>query len=118
MIFGADVPELLRRLRKRAGLSQQALAQQIEVSQRSISDYETGKTDPTLTVFDRLCVSCGVGSLGELQQEIDKRMAGHANTRPGPAASLFATPAALRLMADMQERLDLLESEVRRSLPK
>jgi len=114
MIFGANPHLLIREMRKRAGLSQQALAERVEVSQRSLSDYETGKSYPTLDAFDRICVACGVGSLGELQQEID-RQAGNAT--PGGQAyigKLPTTPTVLRLMADMQEQLDRLESEVKK----
>jgi len=44
----------LKTLRKRAGVSQVLLAEQVGVAQPTISDWETGRYEPTLTHIKRL----------------------------------------------------------------
>lgn len=40
--------ERLRKLRKTKGLSQRALAEELEIKQQQVSDYETGVATPTI----------------------------------------------------------------------
>lgn len=41
----------LTEMRKKAGMSQKTLAKQIGVAESTISNYETGRTDPTDVTF-------------------------------------------------------------------
>ncbi|TDU02487.1 helix-turn-helix protein [Streptomyces sp. 846.5] len=63
-----DLAEKLRDLRKRAGLTGEALARLCNVSQSKISKIETGKTTPSLT--DVECILRAVGAPVEMVQEI------------------------------------------------
>lgn len=54
---GAD---LIRRARERSGLTQAALAQRSGVPQSVISEYETGRRDPSVTALDRLVGAAGM----------------------------------------------------------
>lgn len=53
------VPRLIRDTRRRAGLSQAALAALAGTSQPALARYETGATLPTLPTLERLLSACG-----------------------------------------------------------
>jgi transcriptional regulator with XRE-family HTH domain len=57
----AFVAENLRRLRRRAGLSQVALAEASGISRRMIVNLEGGDTNVSLSSLDRLAEALGVG---------------------------------------------------------
>ena len=60
-----DFPDRLRCLRKKAGLSQEELAQHVGISAQMIYCYENGKHDPTLMMLYSLADFFGV-TLDEL----------------------------------------------------
>ena len=51
--------ELIRSARERAGLSQRELAARAGVAAARISEYETGKKDPTFAMIDRIVAAAG-----------------------------------------------------------
>jgi uncharacterized protein len=51
---------LLLDARRRAGLSQEEVASRAGVARPSISLYETGKKDPSVTMLNRLIEACGM----------------------------------------------------------
>ncbi|MBQ6931126.1 MAG: helix-turn-helix transcriptional regulator, partial [Clostridia bacterium] len=53
---GTDFPHNLKRLRKAAGLTRAALAQQIAYSPKSVEKWEAGQSTPPLAVICRLGV--------------------------------------------------------------
>ena len=57
-IFG----ERLKQLRKDAGIGQNQLAEQLQLSNASISYWETGKQSPTAEAVFRLAVFFGVSA--------------------------------------------------------
>lgn len=54
-----DVARLLRDARKRAGISQAALAARARTSQPAVARYEAGVTIPSLATLERLLAACG-----------------------------------------------------------
>ena len=44
----------IRMLRKKSGLTQKQLAVKMYTSQEQISIYETGKTDPSVKIFEQI----------------------------------------------------------------
>lgn len=50
---------LIRIARHKAGLSQRQLADNARLTQQSISAYETGRKDPTLSTLSRLLAAAG-----------------------------------------------------------
>lgn len=50
---------LLREARRAAGVSQERLARRASTTQPAISQYESGKLEPTLATFERLAASAG-----------------------------------------------------------
>jgi predicted nucleotidyltransferase/DNA-binding XRE family transcriptional regulator len=54
-----DLPQLIRRARARARLSQAALAERAGTSQPALARYESGATLPTLPTLERLLGACG-----------------------------------------------------------
>jgi len=54
-----DAAVVLRDARRRAGLSQSALAAQAATSQAAISAYESGAKEPTVATFSRLIAAAG-----------------------------------------------------------
>lgn len=49
----------LERLRKEAGLTQTQVAVRMETTQSFVSDFETGRTDPYLSTFQRYARAIG-----------------------------------------------------------
>jgi transcriptional regulator with XRE-family HTH domain len=54
-----EAARLLRHARKRAGLTQRALAAKAGVPQSSVSRIESSRVDPTVTSLSRLLRACG-----------------------------------------------------------
>lgn len=54
------VVESLRNIIKAKNLTQQDLAEKMELSRQMISNYLTGRTEITLDIFDRFCLSLEV----------------------------------------------------------
>ena len=57
-----EFPERLAALRKERGLIQQALADQVGVTVLQIHRYESGASQPTLSVIRRLAIALGVSA--------------------------------------------------------
>lgn len=57
-----EFPERLAALRKERGLTQQALADQVDVAVLQIHRYENGTSQPTLGVIRRLAIALGVSA--------------------------------------------------------
>ena len=56
-----DAARVLRQARRRAGLTQRALASKAGVPQSQIARIETGATVPRVDTLDRLLEACGEG---------------------------------------------------------
>ncbi len=54
-----DVPQLVRRVRRTADLSQAQLAQRLGVSQSTVARWETGQLEPDIGLFARLVALAG-----------------------------------------------------------
>lgn len=52
---------MLRHSRKRAGLTQRALAAKVGIPQETIARIESGRVDPRVGTLDRLLEGCGFG---------------------------------------------------------
>jgi transcriptional regulator with XRE-family HTH domain len=52
--------ETLKGLREKAGLSQRALAESAGVGQKSVSLWEMGKAEPSISNVQKLCDALGV----------------------------------------------------------
>jgi len=52
--------ETLRRWREAAGVTQDALAHQLDVSSRTIQNWEAGETEPSLSHYVRIAAVLGV----------------------------------------------------------
>src|ERR1700761_6060518 len=60
------IPEWARRItesRNKKSLNQMDLAEAIGVNQKTLSDYETGKTEPSLSTFDAIAKETGVNAV-------------------------------------------------------
>ena len=77
---------LVRRLRHRSGLSQEALAFRSGVKIATLSRIERGETDPPWTKIHAVATALGV-SLGELGAAVEHEQTHHAesNTEGGRA---------------------------------
>lgn len=64
-----EAPNRIRLLRKRAGISQQTLADRINVSKPTISELETGKMQLTLDYMRRIAAAFGVHAVDVLNEE-------------------------------------------------
>lgn len=60
--FAMEFPERLAVLRKARGLTQQALADQVDLAVLQIRRYEGGTSQPTLDVIRRLAIALGVSA--------------------------------------------------------
>lgn len=88
--------QLIREARRRAGISQQELANRTGLQQPAIARWESGRVEPSLSTVERLVGACGL----ELQLAL-----AHADTADG--ASLQ------NLALSPEERLDQLVRTVR-----
>jgi len=57
-----NFPERLATLRKARGLTQQALADQVDIAVLQVHRYEGGSSQPTLDVIRRLAIALGVSA--------------------------------------------------------
>jgi transcriptional regulator with XRE-family HTH domain len=57
-----DFPERLAALRKERGLTQQSLADNVEIHVSQIRRYENGTTQPTLEVIRKLAIALGTSA--------------------------------------------------------
>jgi transcriptional regulator with XRE-family HTH domain len=70
-VFGDE----LRRLRRKAGMTQEEVAAKARLTREYISELERGKYTPTIDVFIRLCRAVDA-SPAEVVMVIDKQMHG------------------------------------------
>ncbi|MGH2686809.1 MAG: helix-turn-helix domain-containing protein [Actinomycetota bacterium] len=56
-----DAARVLRQARRRAGLTQRALAERVRVPQSQIARIESGAVIPRVDTLDRLLEACGEG---------------------------------------------------------
>ena len=75
---------LIRLARSKAGLTQAELAEHAGVSQQTVSAYETGRMDPTLTSLERLIAAAGLEMRIQLEpyDDHDNSLAAYLETLP------------------------------------
>lgn len=75
---------LIRLARSKAGLTQAQLAEQAGVSQQTVSAYETGRMDPTLSSLERLIAAVGLEMRIQLKpsDDQDASLAAYMKTLP------------------------------------
>ena len=59
--------KILKKFRKQAKMTQEALAEKIEISVRHLSDIENGKSDPSLTISRRWLNVTGISALSMIK---------------------------------------------------
>jgi transcriptional regulator with XRE-family HTH domain len=52
--------ELFREMRRRSGLTQQEIADRLGISQPAVTQFESGKSSPTLKTLFAFANACGV----------------------------------------------------------
>jgi transcriptional regulator with XRE-family HTH domain len=97
--FNMEFPERLTALRKARGLTQQALADAVNLAVLQIRRYEGGTSQPTLDVIRRLAIALGVSADMLVFDEQER----------GPAD-------ALRYQFETVSRMSVHEQEVVREL--
>jgi transcriptional regulator with XRE-family HTH domain len=100
-------PAILREARKRAGLSQAALARRTNRPQQSIARWEAGRVEPSLETLTELVRACGwelVTDLARADPEYESEI--RRQLRLSPPARLRST-----LRADLDPRSVLRELE-------
>lgn len=60
MNYTKEFGRYIRTARKKAGLSQETLAELCNISTRQISNIERGKCEPKLNTMSIICVECGI----------------------------------------------------------
>lgn len=88
---------MVREARRRAGLTQRNLAGLVGVSQPTVARIESGATQPTVELVDRLIRACGLELRVELAEQDDADWSvASANLRLDPEARVHQHQAALR----------------------
>ena len=77
MIDSNKVGELIRTARKKKGLSQNELADMINISREAISKWENGHHWPDLSVIDELADVLGISREELLNGELYEKTAAH-----------------------------------------
>lgn len=62
LLIAMDFPQRLSTLRKERGLTQKALAEQVDVHITQIQRYENGTTQPTLDIIRKLAIALSVSA--------------------------------------------------------
>lgn len=101
----------IRILRKRAGLTQKDLADQINKTQVTVGDYERGRAMPPLPIILQLCDIFAV----DLQTIVFHDMATQG-TDPAPTTDPAAEIERLRTQLHTQQQLTELQAEHLRML--
>ena len=105
--FNMHLDSNIKTLRKKAGLTQKELAQQLDKTYITIGDYERGKILPPLNVILQLCDIFAV----DLQTLVFHDMATQG-TDPAPTApDLAAENERLRNQLRTQQQLTSLQAE-------
>ena len=88
-----NLSEKIQLCRKRAGLSQEALAEKLNVSRQAVSKWETGAAEPELSKLRALAAAFGVTAdwlLSEEDAEFPADKPGNANDERGDASASAA----------------------------
>jgi transcriptional regulator with XRE-family HTH domain len=95
--------ELVREARKRAGLTQKALADRAATTQSAIARLESGRSTPSLETVERLLRLCGFQLLVELApyDASDIKQA-DARLRQSPEARLVDMQAGVRFAEELR----------------
>jgi transcriptional regulator with XRE-family HTH domain len=93
----AEVGQLVSSARRRAGLSQRALAERAGTSQAAIARYETGRHVPDLRTLTRLVAACG------LELSLDVRPADAPDKRRGRSGSESAVVRPVAVPGDVDD---------------
>jgi len=67
-----DFAKRLQQVRSDAGLSQSALARQVDTSQSAISQMESGERQPSFDMLRRLAKALGVSTAHLLGEDVDQ----------------------------------------------
>ncbi len=107
----------IRALRKRAGLTQQELAKQLEKTQMTVGDYERGRAIPPLPIILRLCEIFQVDLQTLIYHDIVNQGFATSATS-GESDRLRAQLANVQRLNELQgHRLRELEREIRAHAP-
>lgn len=73
----------IRKKRKSMNLSQEYVAEQLQVSRQAISKWETGKAQPSMNNFKRLAelFSCDLDYLVSSDKDVNEELTSHTNKR-------------------------------------
>ena len=95
--------ELVREARKRAGLTQRALADRAGTTQSGIARLEAGRTPPTLEAVERLLRLCGFQLVVELAPYDDSDVVqAEARLRQSVDERIAEMEAGLRAVAEVR----------------
>lgn len=102
-----NIGAFIREMRKEQGMTQEQLAEKLDVSQKSISRWENGKTMPDLSLYEPLCEALGV-QVSELLYA--KRMSNDEKVVQGEktALNLIMTKSQLETFGIFTELLILV----------
>lgn len=102
-----NIGAFIREMRKEQGMTQEQLAEKLDVSQKSISRWENGKTMPDLSLYEPLCEALGV-QVSELLYA--KRMSNDEKVVQGEktALNLITTKSQLETFGIFTELLILV----------
>lgn len=110
-----DFPERLAVLRKERGLSQQALADKVDIHVSQIRRYESGNTQPTLEVIRKLAIALAT-SADLLVFDKEEREPKEELKRQFEALSTF-DPEELTTAKKLLDSL-ILQHDIKRSMDK
>ena len=104
-----DVAPLVKDARRRAGLTQRALAERAGTSQAAVARYEAGRTVPDVATLDRLLRACGYELRAEPAAGPDPRVDRSVIRR----LLVLPVPERVRLAVEEGRSLDRFDAAVR-----
>jgi DNA-binding helix-turn-helix protein len=92
--FGGELMKRIASLRKEKGISQVALAMELNVSQKTISSYESGKNQPNVDILKKLASYFGTSvdyiiEHTDIKQPLNKLLDTTLTSREGELLNLF-----------------------------
>jgi transcriptional regulator with XRE-family HTH domain len=94
------VPELVRRARRHAGLTQSELAERLGTTQSAVSRWERGGDEPRLATLANIAAACGLTVSVSLDDGIDRaQIRQHLALSPTERLRSVANTSRLRAVA-------------------
>lgn len=101
-----DIGKSIKQMREKLGMEQQELADKLNISNKTISSWECGRTEPKMGMIEQMCKVFGCEKTvlidGQEAQPIDEKVLAYANK-----LKLLSE----KQLADVMQYIDFIEKK-------